>query len=129
MKINKTQFEKMVDVAVLALPEKFLRELDNVAFTVEDKARPGKPGAELVKRNETLIGLYEGIPKTARGAGYFGVLPDKITIFWRPIEEMGRGDAAKTAEIVRETVWHEVGHHLGLGEEEIAALEAKRRKR
>ena len=126
---KKDYFEKLVEAALAKLPEKFLRALDNVAFVVEDEARRKKAGETGIRRNEVLIGLYEGVPKTRRGEGYFGVLPDKITVFRKPIEEMSGGDGEKLKKIVSETVWHEVGHHLGLDEEEIAALEEKREKR
>ena len=126
MRNEKDYFEKLVDWAVLALPEKIKKVMDNVAFVVEDEARREKTGEMGIKRGEVLIGLYEGIPKIKRGAGYFGVLPDKITIFRKPIEELSGGNREKLKKIVNETVWHEVGHHLGLGEEEIRILKAKR---
>ena len=75
-----------------------------------------------------LLGLYEGIPKTKRGAGYFGVLPDKITIFQQPIEELAGHDEKKLKKLIYEVVWHEVGHHLGFDEKEIRALEAKKKR-
>ena len=62
--------------------------MDNVAFIVEREARSKKAKGVGIKINETLLGLYEGVPKTKRGAGYFGVLPDKITIFQQPLEEL-----------------------------------------
>ncbi len=126
MRNEKDYFETLVDGAVLALPEKIKKVMDNVAFVVEDEARREKTGEMGIKRGEVLIGLYEGIPKIKRGAGYFGVLPDKITIFRKPIEELSGGNREKLKKIVNETVWHEVGHHLGLGEEEIRILKAKR---
>ena len=79
--------------------------------------------------NEVLLGLYEGVPKTKRGANYFGVLPDKITIFQQPIEELAGRDEKKLKKLIYEVVWHEVGHHLGFDEKEIHALETKKRKR
>ena len=81
-----------------------------------------------IKVHEVLLGLYEGIPKTKRGAGYFGVLPDKITIFRQPLEELAGRDESKLKRLVYEVVWHEVGHHLGFNEKEIRALEAKKKR-
>jgi predicted Zn-dependent protease with MMP-like domain len=71
-----------------------------------------------------LFGLYEGIPKTRRGNNYSLVLPDKITIFKRPLEAVAR-DEAHLVELVKNTVWHEVAHHFGLSDEEIHRRERK----
>mgnify|MGYP001608271029 FL=1 len=102
--------------------------MNNVAFVVERVARPKKAKEIGIKINEALLGLYEGVPKTKRGAGYFGVLPDKITIFQQPLEELTGRDENKLKRLVYEVVWHEVGHHLGFDEKEIRALEAKKEK-
>ncbi len=129
MNNKEDYFEKLVDEAILALPEKIKKAMDNVAFVVEEEARWKKAGEMGIKKNEVLIGLYEGIPKIKRDDGYFGVLPDKITIFKKPIEKLSGGSGEKLKKLVNETVWHEVGHHLGLDDAEIKILEAKRRRR
>ncbi|NOY35859.1 MAG: metallopeptidase family protein [bacterium] len=126
MNNKKDYFEKLVNEAVLALPEKIKKAVDNAAFVVEDETRRKKIGEISIKRNEVLVGLYEGIPKIKRDDGYFGVLPDKITIFRKPIEGLSGGNEEKLKDLVNETVWHEVGHHLGLDDEEIKILERKR---
>lgn len=120
--------EKFVREAVEGLLAKTGNAINNVAFVVEDEPRRQKEGEALIKRNEVLLGLYEGIPKTKRGLGYFGVLPDKITIFRKPLEEMARGNKDRLRQIVFNVVWHEVGHHLGFGEKEIRELERKRKQ-
>lgn len=79
--------------------------------------------------DEVLLGLYEGIPKTKRDAGYFEALPDKITIFQQLLEELAGRDEKKLKKLIYEVVWHEVGHHLGFDEKEIHALEAKKRNK
>jgi predicted Zn-dependent protease with MMP-like domain len=101
--------------------------MENVAFFVEAEARRKKAREVGIKKYDVLLGLYEGIPKTKRGSGYFGVLPDKITIFQKPIEELAAGDKQKLRKIVSDVVWHEVGHHLGLGEKELRKREARRK--
>ncbi len=127
MNNKENYFEKLVDEAILALPKKMREVVDNVAFVVEDEARPKKAGEMGIKKNEVLIGLYEGIPKIKRDGGYFGVLPDKITIFKKPIMGLSGGGGEKLRKLVNETVWHEVGHHLGLDDAEIKALETRKR--
>ncbi|MBU0647501.1 metallopeptidase family protein [Patescibacteria group bacterium] len=126
--MNKNDFEQLISEAISALPEHGRKAMDNVAFVVEKEARRKKTKEVGIKVNEVLLGLYEGIPKTKRGAGYFGVLPDKITIFQQPIEELAGGNEKKLERLINEVVWHEVGHHLGFDEKEIRALEIKKRK-
>lgn len=126
--MKRNDFEQLIREAISALPEHGRKAMDNVAFVVEMEARRKKAKEIGIKVNEALLGLYEGIPKTKRGTGYFGVLPDKITIFQQPIEELAGRDEKKLKRLVHEVVWHEVGHHLGFDEKEIRALEAKKRK-
>ncbi len=85
--MSREKFEEMVDEGVKAIPEKFLRKLDNVAIVVEAEPAPAQIKKLKIRRGWTLFGLYEGVPQAARGAHYFAVLPDKITIFQKPIEE------------------------------------------
>ncbi len=119
-------FEQLVREAIAALPEQGRKAMENVAFVVEGEARRKKGNEVGIRVNEILLGLYEGIPKTKRGANYFGVLPDKITIFQKPIEESAGRDENGLKKLIYEVVWHEVGHHLGFDEKEIRALEAKK---
>ncbi len=109
-------FMRLVEAAVASIPAQFRERLDNVRFVVEETPRGDEvPGAGL------LLGLYEGIPLSARAAGYSGVLPDRIVIFRRPIEARARSDA-DLAELVREVVIHEVGHYLGLDDDRLDEL-------
>ena len=104
-------FEKLVVEAVEDLPKFFKEKLDNVDLVVEDwpeqQFAPGR----------LLLGLYQGIPKTRRGAGYTMALPDKITIFKGPIELVSRGDEKVIKDVVVDTVEHEIAHHFGNGTE------------
>ncbi len=137
--MKKNNFEQLIREAISALPEHGRKAMDNVAFIVEKEVRrppslklrrAGKKTKEIsIRVNEVLLGLYEGVPKTKRGSNYFGVLPDKITIFQQPIEELAGRDENKLKKLIYEVVWHEVGHHLGFDEKEIRALEAKKRKK
>jgi len=119
-------FEQLIIEAVEQLPEKIKKKIDNVVFLTEKEARKGRLKKQNIMRRQTLLGLYEGIPKTGRGEGYFFTLPDKITIFQKPIENICRGDPEKIKEMVYEVVWHEVGHHFGFSERGIRQLEQKK---
>ncbi|MCH8986784.1 metallopeptidase family protein [Patescibacteria group bacterium] len=123
--MQKNYFEKLVYQALAALPSTAKKAMDNVEFVIEDEARQKRTDETDIKRNEILLGLYEGIPKTDRDAGYFWALPDKITLFKNPLEELSSGDKKKLKKLINDTIWHEIGHHLGFDEKEIRDLEIK----
>lgn len=121
------QFEKLVHEGYDAIPRHLTDRLDNVAIVIEDEPSPRQLGSAHLHPGWTLFGLYEGVPQTGR-ANYTGVLPDKITIFRRPIEAAARS-AEEVREIVRNTFWHEIAHHFGFDERQVRRLEAERRGR
>ena len=123
------EFEKLVTEGLEKLSEPLRKKITNVAFLIEDDVRSRKYGEKNIKYSGMLLGLYEGIPRTRRGEGYFNVLPDKITIFKKPIEIICHGDPEKIKELVYEVVWHEVGHHFGFSESDIRQLENKKFKK
>lgn len=119
-------FEQLVNAGISAIPPKFLGKLNNVAIVVATE-----PTAEQRKKLKlgsgwSLFGLYEGVPQISRGIGYTGVLPDKITIFQKPIEEHAQTPEA-IKELVKETVWHELAHHFGSSEARVRQAERSRR--
>lgn len=122
------EFEKLVEQGIDAIPEQFLELLDNVAIVVEDEPTKAQKKKLKLGQGWSLFGLYEGVPHSGRGANYTAVLPDKITIFKNPIEQAAR-TPDEVAEIVRDTVWHEIAHHFGMDEDEVHAAEEKRKKR
>ncbi|MGB3683416.1 MAG: metallopeptidase family protein [Rubrobacteraceae bacterium] len=109
-------FEKIVGNAVDNLPPEFLELLDNVAILVEDWPE----GSEPLAHGGSLYGLYEGIPLTGRGSGYYGALPDRITIFRGPLER--DFPSGELEEQVRVTVVHEIAHHFGFDDEQLEEL-------
>ena len=126
-KSNQAEFEKIVEEGIKAIPEKFLRKLDNVTIIIEDEPTPAQKKKLNIHPNWTLFGLYEGVPQLERGANYTAVLPDKITIFQKPIEAAAR-DEKDIKEIVKNTVWHEIAHHFGMDEARVRQAEARRRR-
>jgi predicted Zn-dependent protease with MMP-like domain len=122
--MDREKFEELVKEGIDAIPERFLEKMDNVDIVIEDK-----PSEEQIKKLKLgkysrLFGLYEGIPQTKRGY-YSGVLPDKITIFKKPIEEVAFNDE-QIKEIVKNTVWHEIAHHFGMDEERVRKAEKRK---
>ena len=125
--MDPAEFEKLVAEGVDGLPPQFTAKLNNVVITIEDEPTPQQLGRSRIKPGSTLFGLYEGIPQTKRGSNYSLVLPDKITIFQRPIEWAAGGDPATIKQIVKDTVWHEIAHHFGLDEPEVRRRQSHRR--
>lgn len=110
-------FEELVERAMDGLPPELSDLLDNVVVMVEEW--PERATLEAYEE-DTLYGLYEGVPLTERGSSYAGVMPDRITIFRGPLErDFGRDDLV---EQVRVTVVHEIAHHFGLDEARLEEL-------
>ena len=112
-------FYELVERALEELPPELAELLDNVAIVVDDWPEYSTPLASN-DPDETLYGLYEGVPLTERGAGYYGTLPDKITIFRGPLERDFPREELE--EQIRITVVHEIAHHFGFGEDRLEEL-------
>ena len=112
-------FYELVERALEGLPPDLAELLENVAIVVDDWP---DPSTQLLPDEEfdTLYGLYEGVPLTERGAGYYGTLPDKISIFRGPLERDFHQDELE--EQIRITVVHEIAHHFGFGEDRLEEL-------
>ena len=118
IRLSRRQFIRLVRQAYRQLPPGVRRALHNVDVVVED--RPRGDDRDLVSGKNTLYGLYTGVPLTQREGGG-PVLPDRITIYRRPILERC-ATPAEVVEQVRITLWHEVGHYLGLEEADLHRL-------
>ena len=112
---DRARFERLVDDAVSSLPPDFLERLDNVAIVVEEVPPAGGVDGE----DEILLGLYEGVPRTERGDAPY--LPDRITLYRRPLEARAR-TKADLAAVIQETVVHEVAHHFGIDDDRLDDL-------
>lgn len=126
--MDKKRFEELVAQAVESLPEEFGDRLENIDIVVADEPSRTQMRQSGLKRNETLLGLYEGIPQTERGSQYGLVPPDKITIFQKPIEDKCRGDDEVKKEIQR-VVRHEIAHHFGISDARLRQIERRRTRR
>ncbi len=122
-------FEKLVLEGIGEIPKPFREKIENVAFVIADEPSKSQRKKMHIDVHHTLLGLYEGIPQSRRGENYYMVLPDKITIFKNPILAKAGNDAERIRQEVAETVWHEVGHHFGLGEAAVRQREGERRKK
>ena len=118
-RVPRAEFQKLVARAVELLPPRFLARLENVDVVVEDEPTDEELKLAGVEPGGTLLGLYHGIPQSERGSWYGNMLPDRIVIYQRPIEAVARNRREIQKEI-RITLMHEIGHHFGLGEEELS---------
>jgi predicted Zn-dependent protease with MMP-like domain len=122
--VNRAKFERLVAEAVTLIPKRFRREMRNLALVVEDE-----PSDELLEEMEieppdSLYGLYQGVPLPERTWAYGNSLPDRITIYQKPIEEDCE-DEDEIRAVIGETLIHEVGHYFGMSEEEIEEIEER----
>jgi predicted Zn-dependent protease with MMP-like domain len=117
--MDRARFQELIADALDEIPEPFSRHLEHIAVVVEDE-----PAVETLRalgmdpRRDTLYGLYEGVPVTERGLDDSLTLPDRITIFFRPLVREFRTPGAIRREI-RKTVIHELGHVFGLEDDDI----------
>jgi predicted Zn-dependent protease with MMP-like domain len=106
------QFAGWVREALASLPPELAERVENVELEVSDE-EPDRPG---------VLGLYRGIPLTGRGRGYVFVLPDRITIYRRPLERAFGHDRQLLEKQVRHVVLHELAHHFGISDERLREL-------
>jgi predicted Zn-dependent protease with MMP-like domain len=113
MNVSPERFEELAAEALDELPEWVQERMENVDVLIEERPADGDP---------RLLGLYEGIPLTRRGAGYFGVLPDRITLFRGNLSSRASDEQA-LKRIVGHTVTHEVAHFFGISDERLREID------
>jgi predicted Zn-dependent protease with MMP-like domain len=112
-----------VEEAFDSLPEELLGFVDNVVFLVEDWPDHETLASLGIFRRDGLLGLYQGHPLPERDSHLTGALPDRVVLFQRPIERHASQMGLPVVDVVRDTLLHEVGHHFGLSEADLARLE------
>jgi predicted Zn-dependent protease with MMP-like domain len=110
--MSRDRFEELVGEALDCVPPELAELIDNCVVLVEDEAPADDP---------TLLGLYDGTPLTDRDSGYTMTVPDRITIFRRPLLAMCDSEECVVEE-VGITVVHEIAHHFGIDDERLHAL-------
>lgn len=125
MTITVARFEELVARGIEEVPPRFRKKLKNVAIIIAEE-----PTEEELRSvgidpasGDTLLGLYEGV-SNLEGGHTHRESPDRITVFMNPtIEEAG--DEDEVAQIVADTIRHEIAHHFGMNEDEVARAEGK----
>jgi predicted Zn-dependent protease with MMP-like domain len=111
MREDEDRFEQLVAEALDELPDWVAERLDNVEVLIEERSP-----------QRGLLGVYEGIPLTKRGLNYAGVLPDRITLFRRNIEQQA-ADEEGLKRVIRHTVVHEIAHFFGISDERLLDID------
>lgn len=127
-RMKRGEFEKLVEGGFQRLPQWVREKIKNVAILIEDEPSAEDRKAEGLSDEETLLGLYKGIPLAARGDMYgVGVtMPDTITLYQNPIEEAAEEDKMDVRDVVADTIWHEFAHHFGMDEGEVLRREQQK---
>jgi predicted Zn-dependent protease with MMP-like domain len=123
--MTRGEFKALVEEAIDTIPARFAREVKNVAIVIEDE-----PSDELLDEmdmgpEDTLLGLYQGVPLPERGWAHGNILHDRITLYQRTIEDECEGDEDEIVIAIGETLIHELGHYFGLSEDEITEIEER----
>jgi predicted Zn-dependent protease with MMP-like domain len=127
--MTPADFEFIVTkIGFSSVPEKFRGLISNVALIIEDDVPMETRRSMNLPNNETLLGLYHGIPLPKRGGQYGSVLPDTITIYRIPIIRAAAGEGFSVQKVIEDTIWHEVAHHFGLNERQVRKREGEIRK-
>jgi predicted Zn-dependent protease with MMP-like domain len=123
MEVSRAQFEELVSKALDRLPHRFAELMNNVTVQVReepDEATLRNLGLNPVR--STLLGHYVGVPLDRRGGWYGNSLPDVIVLYRQPLMAASRGPD----ELIRRvqlTLLHEIGHHFGFSDAEMAEWE------
>lgn len=123
MTISDEAFDALITKAMDELPQDYIKGLENVAILYADEPDEYQREKSHLQEHNLLLGLYEGIPLTKRGAGYSFVLPDKITLFKQPLLAVAGESEASFFEQIKRTLWHEIAHYYGLDHGRIHQLE------
>jgi predicted Zn-dependent protease with MMP-like domain len=119
--ISDEHFQELIDRAFDSLPVMHRDRVQNVAILFADEPTPEQREELRLRHDQTLLGLYQGIP-LARRQGSLMLLPDRITLFKLPLLMQAANEQELYQEI-RHTLWHEIAHYYGLNHDQIHELE------
>mgnify|MGYP001203943202 CR=1 FL=1 len=117
-------FSSLVQRAMNELSPEHMAALEHVAILIADEPTPEQRERSKLRGHETLLGLYEGVPRTQRSGYESGLLPDTITIFKNPIMAITHNEEELYQQVKR-TVWHEIAHYFGISHAQMDKLQRK----
>lgn len=123
IEISDDAFAALMSQSLDEMPEEHMKAVRNVAIVYADDPTPEQREQLALRHDQTLFGLYEGVP-LAKRQGMEGYVPDKITIFKNPIVQASY-DRAELKAHIKHTIWHELAHYFGLDHPAIHDLEQK----
>jgi predicted Zn-dependent protease with MMP-like domain len=106
------------------LPKEYIERLTNIAIVYADEPTPEQRLKLKLQHNQSLLGLYEGLSLAQRGSNYTASLPDKITLFKKPLLYQSASEEEFRAN-VKHTLWHEIAHYYGLDHDRIHKLDGQ----
>ena len=119
------EIEAIARAALAGLPAPFAAHLGGIVLVVEEMADEETLAAMGIEHPLDLTGLYEGVPLSERSVEHSGTLPDRVRLFRRAILDEWIEDGESLEHLVRHVLIHEVGHHFGLSDDDMHALEAQ----
>ena len=119
--MDRESFDQLVEQAIADMPQQFRAALVNVSVVVQDAPTRAQLEDADIDADELLLGLYQGIPLTARTTNYGLVPPDLIYIFQKSIERVCRSEEQVRAQ-VQQTVRHELAHYFGISDARLDEL-------
>ena len=117
------EIETIARAVLKALPAPFADSLDDVVLLVEEFADDATLDSFGIEDPFELSGIYEGVPLTQRSVEQSGTLPERIRLFRRPILDEWAGGDDTLEHLIAHVLVHEVGHHFGLSDDDMHALE------
>jgi predicted Zn-dependent protease with MMP-like domain len=120
---SAAEIEAIARKALASLPEPFRSQSADVVLQVEEFPEAETLRAMYIDDPFDLSGLYEGVPLTERSIEVSGTLPDKVRLFRRSILDEWAGGRDTLEHLVAHVLIHEIGHHFGLSDEDMHALE------
>lgn len=121
--ISDEQFAALIAEVMDELPREHIKAVKNVAIVYADEPTPEQRMQLRLRHDQSLFGLYEGVPLPQRG-GRTNFPPDKITIFKLPML-LATSTYSELRAQVKHTLWHEIAHYFGLDHPAIYKLEGR----
>jgi predicted Zn-dependent protease with MMP-like domain len=121
IEVSDKEFQGLINEALGELPKMRVDHIKNVAILYEDVPTPEQRTELELRNDQTLLGLYQGVPLSQR-QGMMPTLPDKITLFKQPLCARA-ATPSELKEAIKHTLWHEIAHYYGLNHDQIHNLE------
>jgi predicted Zn-dependent protease with MMP-like domain len=121
IEVTDEQFQELIDKALTQLPGEHVTAIKNIAILYEDVPTDAQRQTLALRNDQTLLGLYEGVPLTSRQGGTH-IYPDRITLFKGPMQWQSN-TLEDLLEEIKHTLWHEIAHYYGLNHDQIRGLE------